>query len=1449
LKVFTKNSNNGSASNSFVQRKGNGAFFGVQTKLKVGKPNDKYEVEADSVAEKVVAKNEQQKHTAFSSPPFFSPAPATQIQRMPFEEVQKQEDETVQEKSIAESITPVVQLAPAEEETVQEKCDGCESKEEQIQKMPFEEVQKEEEEEAVQAKEDEDVQMMEDEEAQTKEDEDVQTKISIPKKPPKDITSQIQNERGKGSSLPSKTKLEMESGFGADFSGVKVHTSSESASMNKDLGAKAFTTKNDVFFNEGKFSPASKEGKTLLAHELTHTIQQGASSPISTDKQALANEKPSLNGVTSKGNKDKATSVSEVAAQEVVSEEKKENVEENKPVDGEKGKEGEKKDGKEKGAKEEDVKTTPRSPKEDPNFKKLEGRVETTAAGQQDHEPASASAGAAQGAAVSPANERASMAQAGQVDEMDNAEAGDFNAEDFKAQLMQRIESMQLPATQDEAMDFDDNNNIEEVSNAASQDVQNEQTAAAGPIEQTSQQEPNVDAIPEREVTPLPEAPIGTPPASVNPKKAMPPKRGDGEVNKPLQDNMAEVDTQMADNEITEEQLAKSNEPTFIAGLDAKGKAKEHTDTAPTGLRQQEQGILQNTQAGANTTGQVGLQGMHQDRTTSLNQVAGQQQQTGTTDTTERTRIAGEINTIYEKAKTDVEKILGDLDTNVNTLFTAGTVLAKQKFESYVERKMDAYKSRRYSGLSGAAQWLIDKFTGLPDEVNEFFAEGREVYIDYMDKVITVVANLVANKLNEAKERITTGKQEVQDYVTSLPENLQQIGTDAAEEISTKFDELQDSVNSKQDELIDSLAQQYTEGLEAVDARIEEMKAANRGLIDMALDAIVGIIQTIIDIKNMLTELLLGALSAIMSIIEDPIGFLSNLFSGLAQGFTNFGNNILKHLQTGLIQWLTGTLGPVGITIPDDLFSLKGIFSLIAQVLGLTWDYIRSKAVKLLGEPVVNALETGFEIFQILRTGGIDGLWEYLKDQFNDLKETVMGAIKEMVITTVVEAGIKWVLGLMNPASAFVKACMMIIDVVRFFIERGSQIIELVKAFTEGVKAVASGDVSKVASAIENALAKALPVIIGFLASLLGISGLARKVQKIIKKIRKRIDKAIDKLIKKAKKAFRKLVGRGDSRAQNANDNGPDNRTAAEKERDVKKATRDAENYYNANSKDPSKLRRKLPEIKTLYKLKKIDLKTVNEKLKVVAEINPRDEEDLDSPALPPTHISYNAFNVTADPLTSNRSRGSRPGALPGWGHAQALNSVHDSWVRGHMVSEDLGGRGVSGNLSIITKSNNGLMETGPESLAKTQTAAGEKLHYKTTWENHPKNGAIENFAKSITVTVSKYNGENKVRIGSPFIFTQGAPPVSATGVTFNLNDIGRPTIVQQFNVSSDFALDILEAKSYGRYTSDSDLTAKIERLYTSKNITQESRKWKSIRTNITKLRTKMSANSSLEII
>jgi Domain of unknown function (DUF4157) len=88
------------------------------------------------------------------------------------------------------------------------------------------------------------------------------------------VESSLKSSKGGGSPLPAATKNQMESSFGTDFSGVRVHNDSAARKMNKDLNAQAFTHGKDIYFNGGKYNTGSSDGKRLLAHELTHVVQQ-----------------------------------------------------------------------------------------------------------------------------------------------------------------------------------------------------------------------------------------------------------------------------------------------------------------------------------------------------------------------------------------------------------------------------------------------------------------------------------------------------------------------------------------------------------------------------------------------------------------------------------------------------------------------------------------------------------------------------------------------------------------------------------------------------------------------------------------------------------------------------------------------------------------------------------------------------------------------------------------------------------------------------------------------------------------------------------------------------------------------------------------------------------------------------------------------------------------------
>ena len=88
------------------------------------------------------------------------------------------------------------------------------------------------------------------------------------------VSNRINSSRGKGSVLSGNTKSFMENRFGTDFSNVNIHTGGEAVQMNQKLNAKAFTVGNDIYFNKGHYNPTSSDGKHLLAHELTHVVQQ-----------------------------------------------------------------------------------------------------------------------------------------------------------------------------------------------------------------------------------------------------------------------------------------------------------------------------------------------------------------------------------------------------------------------------------------------------------------------------------------------------------------------------------------------------------------------------------------------------------------------------------------------------------------------------------------------------------------------------------------------------------------------------------------------------------------------------------------------------------------------------------------------------------------------------------------------------------------------------------------------------------------------------------------------------------------------------------------------------------------------------------------------------------------------------------------------------------------------
>ena len=836
----------------------------------------------------------------------------------------------------------------------------------------------------------------------------------------------------------------------------------------------------------------------------------------------------------------------------------------------------------------------------DQGFQAVKTAIGTEGDKQQQHKSTTKQVEDAHKAAAEPANKKSSVAQNQHLGVIEEKETPAFETNAFVEALMARVLQI-MPKDKEEADNFKSSGKVAEVKSAVSGTVSSAKQQSIGPLDQVTKQEPSTAGIASKQVTPLPRAATGQNPADIQAQKAMPKPLDKDRVEQPLQNNSKALDQQMLSNKMTDEQLQNSNEPTFQAALESKNTAKQDSEDKVTQARQEEQQQRQQNQQEANTLGQQQMGAIHQDRVAVMTNVHGQQQTASTNYTAEEKAVADKINGIFATAKVDVDKRLSRLDARVQQLFDNGAASAQRQFEAYVERRLTAYKEKRYEGISGKVSWLSDAFTGLPDEVNAFFVEGRDLYIRLMKRTIQDIARLVARELTAAKKRVQQGRQEVATYVESLPDNLRKVGKQAADEINKKFDELNSTVDAKQEELIDSLATKYAENLKAVDDRIEQLKAENKGLVDAAFEQLQGAWEAIQQVKAMITGALHAAASAIDAILQDPIGFLSNLIDGVGQGFNNFLEGIQQNLTTGFVTWLTGQLSSRGIQMPEDIFSLEGIFSITTQALNLTWEALRERAVGVLGEKAVGTIEEGFEIFQIIKQDGMAGAWEHIKEQFTDLKETIMDSMVGMIIQEVVEAGIVSILALLTPAGAFVKAALMIVDIAKFFINQGSQLVELVNAFSASILAIANGNVGQVAKSIERALVISIPVLIGFLAALIKLGDVAAKVQKIFRKLTGRINKVIDDFIEKAGAWFndkkgRRKAKRDKKKAEKDKKKGDEDGKENPKDKaKVDKGLRLGAAVVNNENLTKEQINVELKQIEQKEKLKDLDAKLVEE--------------------------------------------------------------------------------------------------------------------------------------------------------------------------------------------------------------------------------------------------------------
>ncbi|MCX5160461.1 hypothetical protein OOK39_14405 [Streptomyces sp. NBC_00264] len=767
------------------------------------------------------------------------------------------------------------------------------------------------------------------------------------------------------------------------------------------------------------------------------------------------------------------------------------------------------------------------SPAQAPGFRKVKADVAAKGVRLAHHAPAATESKSAQDAAVAPPDDKEAQGKAANAEKMNAAKPGEFNKQAFIDAVNKAIDA-QAPKNLDDADKFSKSGKADKIRGEVDGKVKDGKDSSAKDIDTATKAPPDTSAAKDKPVTPMsPDQPPANPgaPAAADAVPAQQPASVTD-----FSEGPAANDQAMADAEVTEDQLAKGNEPEFDQALSAKKTAETDSAKAPAKGKAAEAQQLSHAKAGAAASGAQAMNALTATRSSAGKQVDGGKGETKSKDEKKRAEVTAKLQKVYDGTKKDVEETLSGLDRKVDDKFTSGEKAARDAFTADHKRRMKAYKDKRYSGWTGKARWVKDKFAGLPKEANNLYQEARKLYVAKMQTVIASVADIIGAELGRAKAHIAKGRAELKAEVDKLPADLRQFGEDAAKDFAGKFDDLEATVNEKSEQLVQDLAQKYTAALNKVDEEIKKLQEANKGLIDKAKDAIVGVIKTINELKNLLLGILAKAASAIMKIIKDPIGFLGNLVKAVGAGLQLFVTNIAQHLKTGVVSWLLGTAVKAGLELPQR-FDLKGIIQLIGSLLGLSWANIRARITrKGIPDQAMTAVESSVPVAKKLAAEGPAGAVKEIESEAGDLKATILEKLTSYLIPTVIVAGITWIISLLNPASAFVRAVKGIIDIVTFIVNQGAQIVEFVNAVLDAVIAIANGGSAGVPKMVEAALAASVPLLIGFLASLLGIGSLANKVKSVFHAVSRPVNRAIDKIVnfiaKKGKALWNKLKGK-----------------------------------------------------------------------------------------------------------------------------------------------------------------------------------------------------------------------------------------------------------------------------------------------------------------------------------
>ncbi|NML21664.1 DUF4157 domain-containing protein [Pseudoflavitalea sp. G-6-1-2] len=1201
-----------------------------------------------------------------------------------------------------------------------------------------------------------------------------------------DLESRLGAEKGKGSPLPESTRSSMESSFGADFSGVRVHTGSSANQMNQDLGAKAFTHGNDIYFNKGQYDTSSKSGNSLLAHELTHTIQQGASSqkneegPVQRAPLTGANhiQRSFLDSVASgmgavwdaTGGQlvDAAGNVIEMGADffwDVLEEISPEGA------------------------------ALVRKISQVGILEFLKDLLKSALSRIFD----------------------GLMNNAGML--------GSFGPTFQQLLLKARTIIMALSKGDCKPL-FEAMDQMKEILTALAGEAWSKITEFFAPAVEfleglwTSYGAPFIESV-----------------------KALAGDVWDGikDMGQRIWDWFAPLRETLAKAwDWLKGKLGLNYDETGEEGLIqwVQRKASEAWDA----LKTEMEPVFGPIRTLINKVREmIPLEAILNLRET-INEWLDKAIAMGTameedgiaqqnTQVSLRDQILPAVLQLIERmrsriieAGTWVADKIGNIGSSVNSFFDS---LRANSILSPVAGVIDWLQK----GVDSIVSWAQDTVQGIFAAIGDglvYLSQFARPILDLLVKIIDVLGNLLG-KLPD----LLMGP-----VWWMLPDCIKEpIKNFLIEQILCRIKLFQQLMAAG--DIWEKLKSAAMFGLKQV--------FVDGNLIGAIWTFYRTVLEILKVPPKLVTGIIKKGAKMIKDIINAPFKFLQNFLAALKGGFGLFFDNIWTHLMNGVGKWITGQLQGTGIKIPEK-FTFKEVFIFICSLLGITLDKILEKVEEVTGKKGLKAklkrwIDKGVQALDWLADlfeNGPAGVADKLEEKLSNLWDLVLNGVAGWIETTIIGKAIKWVAEKLDPTGimAVITTIIDVFNVIQGLANQLRQILEIIDGFINDIGNIIKGDIIESSKSMEKVLGGAVPVAITLLSYVLGLDGIGDQVKEVVEGIRAKVDEGLDWLAKQAKALLDTIKGffgsdddknTIDAAIEEIDDEGD------EKGKDGELTRSDADQIAADVKKDFPDV---VDNISVIDGGETWDFSYIQK-----AKDNPIKKPKKPRPVLSRNTVvdtSQSDF-ASSNPLTSRGRKGTKDTVwIDGWDHAANLNKAKSvakgkpdknagDWVRGHKVSYRFGGLGSDrSNLFIIDRKANdamaGIEEKADEALTELikmkEADSKDKrynkvLYYNVKYSMHPETTNIKNFGNSISVEwgyVNPDNASDKLNGGQVSTNSQ-KPPEQSDTVQYNVNSTGWETFYQMSGKQNQirFLMNLMRIRNKkGDYKDFDDIEEKM---------------------------------------